>query len=847
MGEPVTKIEVHKFGGTSLADAESMGHAARRVREAAADARVVVVASAMAGVTDALTELAAAAAAGEHRHTRGLVEQLKRRHLQAYDALTVGEEEDLREALQRQLHEVWAVAQGVLHTRELTPRSLDRILSAGEKLSARLLAQALRNAGLSAAAMDADTFLETDDAFGEATPLGPVADRTMAARLTPRLERGEVVVVTGFCGRAPDGATTTLGRGGSDLSATVVAASLGAASVTLWTDVDGIFTADPRLVPDARIIPQLNYREAAEMSFYGANVLHQRTMIPVAAAGIPVTTRNTFAPERPGSVVDRRFTPGSHPVKATTAVRAHGLLSVEGKGMAGVPGMAARVFAALADHGISVTMISQSSSEVSICLAVPSDQARRAEAALKRAFRTELSRGAVEEVVVRDQVALVAIVGLGMARTPGVSARVFGALARQRINVLAIAQGSSELNISLAVAEGDVDRSLRAIHEEFGLHRRDTGQETAGALDVLLLGCGKIGAAVAELITDAGAGRFARLGIKARVVGVCDRSGYLFEPTGIAPAELARALERKAAGEALAQQEGGRAGSATDLIRHALTYRLSRPVLVDVSDAGAAHEAFGEAMALGCDVVTANKKPLADRAAVFAELLTLARETGRVIKAEATVGAGLPVMDTLEMLLAAGDRLTSAEGCLSGTLGFVMTRLEQGEPLSAAVAEAVRLGYTEPDPLVDLSGVDMARKAVILGRLSGLAPEAEAELAGLVDSALAADGPLELDELVRRLAETHDEPMAAAVASAAEEGKALRYVARIAAAGIRVGLEPVPLDSPLGQLRGTDNMIVLRSERYDPRPLVISGPGAGVEVTAMGVLGDILRVAAQRS
>ncbi len=846
MGEQATRIEVHKFGGTSLADAERMGQAARRVAEVATSARVVVVASALAGVTDTLTRLGAAAAAGDRQQAQHLVEQLSRRHMEAVDALAAADDEPLRLELERLLGEVWAVAQGVLHTGELTPRSMDRMLATGEKLSARLLAHALRGQGTAAASVDADTFLETDDVFGEATPLGPVADRTMAARLAPRLDRGEVVVVTGFCGRAPDGATTTLGRGGSDLSATVVAAALGAASVTLWTDVDGIFTADPRLVPDARVIAQLNYREAAEMSFYGANVLHQRTMIPVAARGIPVTTRNTFAPARPGSVVDGRFTPGSHPVKATTAVRAHGLLSVEGKGMAGVPGMAARVFAALADHGISVTMISQSSSEVSICLAVPSDQSRRAEAALKRAFRPELSRGVVEEVVVRDQVALVAIVGLGMARTPGVSARVFTALARQRINVLAIAQGSSELNISLAVDEVDVDRSLRAIHEEFGLHRRDTGQETAGALDVLLLGCGKIGVAVADLLADAGAGRFARLGLDARVVGVCDRSGYLFEPTGIAPKRLARALERKASGEALGEQDGGLPGSARDLVRHALGYRLSRPVLVDVSDAGDAHEAFGEAMALGCDVVTANKKPLADAAAVFADLMTLAQESGRVIKAEATVGAGLPVMDTLEMLLAAGDRLTSAEGCLSGTLGFVMTRLEQGDALSEAVAEAVRLGYTEPDPLVDLSGVDMARKAVILGRLSGLAPAAEAELSGLVEG-VAEDGPMELDALVRRLAQTHDGPMAAAVADAAAEGKALRYVARVSAAGVRVGLESVPLDSPLGQLRGTDNMIVLRSERYDPRPLVISGPGAGVEVTAMGVLGDILRVAAQRS
>ena len=847
--QPAVQIEVHKFGGTSLGDAARINEAARRVAEAADTARVGVVASAMAGVTDQLMELAAAASAGDRARARRTVERVGRRYRDALDELEAGEETaPVQGELSRLSDELWDLAKGAVLIGEQTPRTRDRILSAGEKMSVRLLAYALREAGLTARALDADTFMETDAGFGEASPLGPVADRTIAAALSPMLQRGEIPVVTGFCGRAPDGATTTLGRGGSDLSATVMAAALDAASVTLWTDVDGIFTADPNLVPEARIIPQLNYREAAEMSFYGANVLHQRTMIPVARAGIPVRTRNTFAPRCPGSVVDKHFTPGSHPVKATTAVRAHSLISVEGKGMAGVPGVAARVFSGLAREGISVTMISQSSSEASICLAVPTAQAGRAEAALKRAFRPELGRGFVEEIVVRDHVALVATVGLGMAQTPGVSARVFSALARLRVNVLAIAQGSSELNISLAVDERDVDVSLRAIHEEFGLHRRDTGQETAGALDILLLGCGKIGAALAGLVLDDCSARFERFGLDARIVGLCDRSGYLFEPTGIEATRLARSLEEKAGGAALAGQPGGSEGSAADLVRHALGYRLSRPVLVDVSDAGAAaNEAFAEALGLGCDVVTANKKPLADDAGVFHDLMARAQKAGRVLKAEATVGAGLPVMDTLEMLLAAGDRLIRAEGCLSGTLGFVMTGLEQGAPLSEVVAEAVSLGYTEPDPLVDLSGADMARKAVILGRLSGLVPTNGAQLEGLVDQQLAGAGPLELDELVARLAATHDAPMAAAVAGAREEGKVLRYLASVSADGIKVGLEAVDAGSPLGQLRGTDNMIVLHSERYDPRPLVISGPGAGVEVTAMGVLGDVLRVAAQRS
>ena len=845
------RIEVHKFGGTSLGDGQRMLQAAQRIQQAAAGARVVVVASAMAGVTDALQELAAAATAGQREQGRRMVEQVTQRYLEALAVIGQADDPDLGDARQQvQLlgAELWDLVKGAVLVGELTPRTRDRILATGEKLSVRLVATTLRRLGLDAEALDADTFLETDGAFGGATPLGPVADRTMAAVLRPRLERDVIPVVTGFCGRAPDGATTTLGRGGSDLTATVIAAALGAAEVTLWTDVDGIYTADPRLVPGARIIRQLNYREAGEMSFYGANVLHQRTMIPVVTAGIPVRTRNTGNPADPGSVVDGRFTPGSHPVKATTAVRAHSLISVEGKGMAGVPGVAARVFGALAGQQISVTMISQSSSEASICLAVPTDQARRADAALKGAFRSELSRGLVEEIVVRNDVALLAVVGLGMAQTPGVSARAFAALGQRGVNVLAIAQGSSELNITAAVAEPDVDAALQAIHQEFGLHRQDTGAEHAGGFDLLLLGCGQIGRALLELVQDTEAARFGRFGLEPRVVAVADRSGYLLRPAGISRQQLEQALAAKEQGQPLAQQPGGAAGDGAALVREAMGYRLSRPVLVDVSDADNGHLAFAEALDQGCDVVTANKKPLADDLQQFRGLEQRCRERGRVIKAEATVGAGLPVMDTLELLLAAGDRLLRAEGCLSGTLGYLMSQLEAGVALSEAVALAVSEGYTEPDPLVDLSGVDMARKAVILGRLSGLALDAEVKLDGLVDPALnTTDSPLPTEQLVQLLAEQYDQPVAQRVAAAREAGAVLRYVARVEPGAIFVGPEAVPADSPLGQLRGTDNMIVLHTERYTPRPLVVSGPGAGIQVTAMGVLGDLLRVAAQRS
>ena len=838
------RLEVHKFGGTSVGDAACLRGVAELIEQASRAARVVVVTSATAGTTDRLAAAAAAAGRGDRATSLTILELLRARHESLLADLAPDGDAETLAQLRRIAGELPELAGATALLGALAPRTRDRILAAGEKLAARLLVVALRGRGLSACACDADTFLETDDRFGEAGAIQGVAERTIAAALMPAVDRGEIPIVTGFIGRSPDGATTVLGRGGSDLSAALIAAALRADELTIWTDVDGVYTADPSVVPEARPIRQLNFREAAEMSYYGAKVLHQRTMIPVAALSIPVRTRNTFEPSHEGTIVDGRVTPGSHPVKAVTAVRAQALVSIEGRGMAGVPGVAARVFRALAHRGISVTMISQSSSESSICLAVPEDQAVAAETELKREFRADLSRGEIDEIAVRRGVGLVAAVGLGMAQTPGVAARVFAALASRRLNVLAIAQGSSELNISLAVDERETADAVRALHAEFELDRLDTGEDTTRRLDVLLLGWGKIGRALAALLLDRDAHFFERFGLTPRIVAIADSSGWVFRPNGFPPEAVRRLIAAKSEGRPLAAASAdARPGDATSMVRHALSYRLARPILVDVTGSDESPAAFVEAFRLGCDVVTANKKPLAGAAETFRALYAAAAGGGRRLRAEATVGAGLPVMDTLEMLLSTGDRLLAAEGCLSGTLGFLMTRLEEGEPFSRAVAEAVRLGYTEPDPVADLTGHDVARKAVILGRLSGLVDGAvSVEPEGLVDPALAG---LPLPRLLERLA-SYDQPLAARVARARETGHVLRYVARVTPGRLEVGPREVPVDSPAGRLHGTDNMIVFTSERYRSRPLVVMGPGAGVDVTAMGVLGDILRIAAER-
>ncbi len=841
----MTRTEVHKFGGTSVADASCLARVASLIAERAEESvRLVVVPSAMAGVTDRLVELGRHAVANDREQVDRRITELRARHLEVLRKVSTEVTEGVAARIESHLLALEELTHALGQLGELSLRSRDRLLSIGEKLSAPIVALALEARGLSAVALEADTFLETDDHFGEAQPLLQEGRARIRAAISPHLDQGRVTVVTGYCGCAPDGATTTLGRGGSDLSATVIAAALPADEVTIWTDVDGVATADPRVVAEAQVIPHLNYREAAEMSYYGAKVLHQRSMIPAVAMNLPVRTRNSFRPEIEGTLLDGRFTPGSHPVKAITSIHGQALVSVEGKGMAGVPGMAARVFRTLADRGISVTMISQSSSEASICFAVPAEQGDAAEMALKRELRPELARGNVEEIDVSSRIGLVAAVGLGMAHTPGIAARVFGALARRRLNILAIAQGSSELNISLALEESDIPIAVRALHEEFGLHRIDTGDDTGERFDLLLFGTGKIGRAVARLLMGRSQYIERRFGLEPRIVALADRSGFFFEPRGIANSQIESLLEGKVKGESLHSRGALPLPNPKHLVETALQYRLVHPILVDLSDADDSGEAFRFALERGCDVVSANKKPLAGDPEEFAAIQEAAAHNDRLLRAEATVGAGLPVIGTVEMLLASGDRIRSIEGCLSGTLAFLMEQLENGQRFSEAVRLAAERGYTEPDPADDLSGWDVMRKATILARWTGLLEVGASNVPeGLVGDELRGLPRNELFEELKQF----DAPLAERVEDARRRECVMRYVARVEPGHLEVGPRPVPRSSPLGQLQGADNMIVIVSEHYRERPLVVRGPGAGIDVTAQGVLADILRIAAERS
>jgi aspartokinase/homoserine dehydrogenase 1 len=835
MARPTPQLEVHKFGGASLADPQAVRHAVGIIQSRPGH-RVIVV-SAMAGVTDLLLETAERAKAGDVVAAYKAAATLRERHYAALKALLPPGQirNELQAFVDAQISELETLTKGLSILRELTPRTSDFLVARGERLSARLLAAALTAAGVKTRYVDAAEVVFTDGHFGNASPDMERTDAALRKVLKPMLSQGVTPVVTGFIGSAPDGEVTTLGRGGSDLTASLVGRALGATRVNLWKDVPGLLTSDPRIVPDARVLAQLNVREAAELAYYGARVLHPRALIPIIGRKVPLFVRPFAQPEAEGTEVSDRETALDVPVKALSSAPGQALLTVEGNGMLGVPGVAARTFAALQRERISVSLITQASSEHSICFCVPASSAERARACLSEAFRDEIVHHEIDGVTVRSGVATLAVVGLGMAGTPGVARRVFSALADQGINVIAIAQGSSELNISAVVDESRARDAQRAIHAAFQLGKVGGGSVTPqDRLDLFLLGFGRIGRSFTELVTELPAN-----GPKVRIVGVADRSGVVFDPAGLSAHRLTAIAREKAKGHSLRHMDGGMPWNAEFAVTSAAKHALSHPVLVDVTADDTTAVVRG-ALAHGMDVVLANKRPLAGRGREAEELLQMAGGQGRRLRYEATVGAGLPVMDTFAKLVETGDEVVSIEGCLSGTLGFLLSELERWRRFSQALTAAMDAGYTEPDPRDDLSGADVARKALILGRLLGY----KGEPASVVTESLVPEAArsLPLKQFLSRLS-TWDDHFAQKVRIAQQKGQVLRYIATVTPRRLRVGLQAVGADSPFAALKGTDNQIVFTTARYREHPLVIRGPGAGPLVTAAGVLNDVLALA----
>jgi bifunctional aspartokinase / homoserine dehydrogenase 1 len=851
--------EVHKFGGSSLGSAERIGRVADLLVAGGGagvgpDGAALVVVSAVGGVTDMLVRLVdAAVSRADGTHYLEDLAAIHELHVAIVENLLPesgrgvvlgGLAADVRD-LKDLLRACWIA-------RSASTRVRDLIVGHGEVWSAQILWAALRDrsGGRAVAWMDARDVLVARSTEGRGARKIVCFDESRS-KLGVWLKSNPVglVVATGFVCQDMDGVASTLGRNGSDYSAAAFANLLDASSLQIWTDVDGVYSADPRVVNDAIVIPTLTYKEAAELAYFGASVLHPDTMAPVIDGCIPTRIRNSFNLRAPGTLVCASSTverdgdgdvlaakkslgmltvkPDARGVKGFTTVSNVSLVNIEGTGMIGVPGIASRAFQALFTSNVSVILIAQASSEYSICAAVPSAQGGGAMAALQTAFRAELDDGLISSVSQLADCSILAMVGERMQQRPGVSSRLFASLSRAGVNIRAMAQGSSEHNISVVVDSASESRALRAAHSSFYLSDQ--------TVSVGIIGPGVVGSALISQIADQLESLRSDFGVDLRVRGIATTTNMLVgEPIDLADWR-----------ESLASGAGVRPMSLDAFAAHIQSSALPHAVICDCTASGPVSEYYATWLRQGIHIITPNKKANSGPLEYYKRMREAQRRLNTHFFYEANVGAGLPIISSIRDLLRTGDQFLEIEGVFSGTLSFIFNEFDGSEPFSAVVARARELGYTEPEPRDDLGGVDVARKVVILAREIGIDVElSDVPVESLVPAELQGDD-VSTEQFMARLPGA-DGALTAMANEAAEAGELLRYVGIVAArtGKCSVELRRYKKSHPFGRLQGSDNIVSFRTRRYDAQPLVVQGPGAGAAVTAAGVFADMLRLAA---
>jgi aspartokinase/homoserine dehydrogenase 1 len=815
---------VHKFGGSSLADADRFTRVANLILTHTAehaDQRVGVVVSAMAGMTDALLRLAMLAEQDDKSFAAEL-HAIGERYSAAARTLLDGEPLiAVLDGWSKDAEDIQDVLKAIALVKSAPQRSRDVIAGYGEIWSARLLAALLARL----AGAQGGTWIDARDVLiVRQTELGPTvmwdnSRARFAAALAADFQG--IAVITGFIACDEDGLQTTLGRNGSDYSAAIFAALGKARELTIWTDVDGVMSADPNRVPEARVIESMTYSEAMELAYFGAKVIHPQTLGPVVDSDIPLKIRNTFNTSHPGTLITSNPISTDN-IKGITAIGNMALVNLEGAGMIGVPGTADRMFSALKKAGVSVTLISQASSEHSICIAVPQDLAARATMVIKDAFAVELASGQIQSVDRTDAQSIVAVVGDSMKGTPGIASRFFGTLARAGINVRAIAQGSSEINISAVVDAADATRALRAAHSGFYLSSK--------TISVGLIGPGTVGSTLLRQIEARSNQLISQFNLDIRVRAIARSGTMLLSERRIDLENWQQELSDKAVEldfEAFEQFVN------PDHLPHA--------VIIDCTASDAIGARYSGWLERGIHVITPNKRagsgPLDD----YRELQARARSGSSHFFYETTVGAALPIISTMRDLIDTGDEIRSVQGIFSGTLAYLFNVYDGSVPFSTIVRQAKESGYTEPDPRDDLSGMDVARKLTILARELGLTTSiGEFPVQNLVPEALRTGS---IDDFLAKLS-GYDDEIQSMYNDAKAAGKVLRYIGRLDADGtVAVGLEAIAAEHAFGNINLTDNIVQFETARYSANPLYVRGPGAGPEVTAGGVFGDLLRLA----
>ena len=812
-------MQVLKFGGTSVANAENINKVVAIVKKAIIKDKTVVVVSALGGITDLLLMAAELAADGNELYKEKLI-TIEQRHMEAVKQLIpVAQQSQLLSLVKKGCNEIEDICNGIFLLGELTARSKDRISSYGEWLSSQIISATFSAAGTANEWKDARELIVTNSAFSIADVDFAATNEKIKQFFEARIS--SLFIIPGFIAADKKGITTTLGRGGSDYTAAIIASALSATTLEIWTDVSGMMTADPRLTNNAKIISHISYQEAMELSHFGAKVIYPPTIQPVMSKNIPVWIKNTFAPEDAGTLIESVATKNGNIVRGISSINNMALISLEGSGMIGIPGFSKRLFEALSSEKINVILITQSSSEHSICVGIEAVAIEKAKQAVDAAFSNEIALQKVEPLKIETDLSIVALVGENMKSHPGISGRMFSAMGRNGVNIRAIAQGSSEKNISAVISTKDVRKAINVLHEEFF-------ETTYKQVNLFVVGTGNVGTKLLGQLNQQLDYLQKQMHLQVNVVGLSNSRKMLIDEEGIGLTDWKEKLD---------------AAPAADLqkfIDEIIDRNLRNSVFVDVTANDKVAAVYDRLLQKSVSVVACNKVAASSAYKNYKNLKDLAGEYNCQFLFETNVGAGLPVIGTLNDLLRSGDRINRIEAVLSGTLNFVFNNYDGTRKFAEVVKQAQEEGYTEPDPRLDLSGMDVMRKIMILARESGETIEMEdiTNDSFMPSSCMQGDVANFYAEMAKE--EVHFKKL---YEKANAEGNKLKFVASYNNGKASVGLQHIDAKHDLYHLYGKDNVVLFYTDRYKEQPLVVKGAGAGAEVTASGVFADIIRAA----
>ena len=812
-------MKVLKFGGTSVANAQNIKLVLAIVSDKAKEEKLIVVVSAFSKVTDLLQIASQKAAAGDEKF-KVILADIEKKHLDALkELIPVSEQSSLLSHIKRIINHLETLLDGCYLLGELSPRTSDTILSFGELLSSYIIAEALKQNLINSCYKDSRELIKTNNHFGKAIVNFDASNELIVAFFASN--ESQVVVMPGFIAASLDGINTTLGRGGSDYTGAILAGALDATDLEIWTDVNGMYTANPKIVKQAQPIAYISYQEAMELSHFGAKVLYPPTIQPVLRKNIPILIKNTFEPKAEGTYISNQIFAQSNPVKGITHIDAITLITLEGSGMIGVSGSSKRLFEVLSNKNINVIFITQASSEHSICIGILNSDADVAQEAINKAFEVEILQNKIDPCIVENNLCIIALVGENMKNHQGLSGRMFSTLGKNNVNIRAIAQGASERNISAVINERDVKKALNSLHENFF-------EENTKQLNLFVMGVGNVGEKFIEQIHQQKKFLKEKLKINLRVIALSNSRKMHFDEDGISLKEWQFALET------------GEPADKEQFIANVKELNLRNSIFVDITANESVSKTYEQYLKRNIAVVTCNKIACASEYDNYKKLKKLSRQFNAPFLFETNVGAGLPIIDTVKNLVASGDKVNKIQAVLSGSLNFIFNNFDENNTFHDVVKEAGVQGFTEPDPKIDLSGIDVARKILILIRESGYKMEIN-EITN--ESFLPAEClNTTSNEAFFESLQTHAAHFETIYKEALSKESRLKYVAQFENGKANVGLQFIPKDHPFYNLEGKDNIVLFFTDRYVDQPLLIKGAGAGAAVTASGIFADVIRI-----